>query len=317
MDDTSGQGYGPVFIGGLSYSGKTPLRLMLSSHPNLALSRRTYMWQRYFGRFGDLADRVNFDRCLAAMLARPSIQALSPDADQIRRDFGQGPATYGHLFAVIHAQFAASVGKGRWGAQIGLIEEYADVIFADYPGARMIHMVCDPRQRWQQAANGRRRTGKLGWETARWLHSARLARRNQARYPGRYLVVNREALDDRPEATLRDICDFLGETYRPQMLTMEAAIRFGDEAQVKEPPAAGRTLPRRDLAFTQAYAGRQIADFGYQVAPLRLSFKDQLLFQVLDRPANLASLVAWRAVRSLRSPASRPPRSLASHRQQA
>ena len=28
---------GPIFIGGLSFSGKTPLRLMLSSHPNIAM----------------------------------------------------------------------------------------------------------------------------------------------------------------------------------------------------------------------------------------------------------------------------------------
>ena len=31
----------PIFIGGLSYSGKTPLRIMLSAHPNILLTRRT------------------------------------------------------------------------------------------------------------------------------------------------------------------------------------------------------------------------------------------------------------------------------------
>jgi hypothetical protein len=311
MSHTPGQDDRPVFIGGLSYSGKTPLRLMLSSHTNLALSRRTYMWQRYYRRFGDLADAGSFDRCLATMLAHPSIRALSPDEARIRRDFGRGPATYGRLFAVIHEQFAAAYGKERWGAQIGQIEEYADVIFADYPAARMIHMMSDPRQRWQRAANGRRRTGKTGWETAKWLHSAHLARRNQARYAGRYLVVDDDSLAHEAEATLRTVCDFLGESYEPEMLTMEAAIRFGDDEETagKDRPASGaRSLPRRDLAFTQAYAGRQIADFGYPIAPVRLSLKDQLLFNVLDRPANLACLVAWRTVRGFRS-----ARSLDSH----
>lgn len=312
VNHTSGCGHGPIFIGGLSHSGKTPLRLMLSSHSNVALSRRTYMWQRYYGRFGDLGNAANFDRCLGTMLAHPAIQALSPNAGRIRRDFAQGPATYGHLFAIIHNHFASAHGKQRWGAQIGLIEEYADVIFADYPGARMIHMMCDPRRRRRMVVGSR--IGKTGWETAKWLHSAHLARRNQARYADCYMILNCESLSARPEATLRRICDFLGEAYEPAMLSMEAAIRFGGTVSTIGPEPkqafsdrdlspASRPLSRRDLAFTQVYAGQQITDFGYQIELVRLSLKEQLLFNVLDRPANLASLVAWRTIKSFKKPA--------------
>ena len=53
---------GPIFIGGLSFSGKTTLRLMLSSHPVIVLSRRTYMWQRFYGRYGDLRRPENLER---------------------------------------------------------------------------------------------------------------------------------------------------------------------------------------------------------------------------------------------------------------
>jgi len=294
---------GPIFIGGLSFSGKTTLRLMLSSHPLIALSRRTYMWQRYYGRFGDLSRPENLERCLEAMLARKSIQVLSPDPERIRREFWRGPATYGRLFALIHSHFAASVGKRRWGAQIGLIEEYADVIFADYPTARMIHMIRDPRARHGSASiANRQRAGKIGWETARWLHSAGLARRNETRYPGRYLVVGHETLLADRESQLRDICDFLDERFDPAMPTMESAVRFGDPKPVTETKASpSKQIPSRDLAFTQAYAGRHIADFGYVLRPVRLSFKDQLLFNVFDRPANLASMFAWRTLQSIRS----------------
>ncbi|UCG25566.1 MAG: sulfotransferase, partial [Chloroflexota bacterium] len=230
---------GPIFIGGLSYSGKTPLRLMLSSHPLIVLSRRTYMWQRYYGRFGDLSRPDNLERCLEAMLARKSIQALSPDPERIRREFWRGPATYSRLFEIIHCQFALSIGKRRWGAQIGLIEEYADVIFDDYPAARMIHMIRDPRARQGSVPVGRRRAGKTGWETARWLHSARLARRNETRYVGRYLVVSHEALLADREGQLRDMCDFLGERFYPEMVTTESAVRFGDQKPVASYAFAG------------------------------------------------------------------------------
>ena len=78
-------GAGPIFIGGLSFSGKTELRLMLSSHPNLAFSRRTYMWPRYFERYGDLSRSEQLERCLADMLRNKHIMALSPDPERIRR----------------------------------------------------------------------------------------------------------------------------------------------------------------------------------------------------------------------------------------
>jgi hypothetical protein len=299
---------GPIFRGGLSFSGKTTLRLMLSSHPVIVLSRRTYMWQRFYGRYGDLRRPENLERCLEAMLARKSIQALSPDPERIRREFWRGPANYGRLFALIHRHFAESIGKRRWGAQIGLIEEYADVIFADYPAARMIHMIRDPRARQGSVSTrSRQRAGKTGWETARWLHSARLARRNEIRYPGRYLVVGHETLLADPEGQLFHICDFLGERFEPAMLTMESAVRFGEPkpapdnavAVTETPPT--KQIPHRDLAFTQTYAGRHIADFGYDLRPVRLSWKDQLLFNVFDRPANLASMFAWRTLQSIRS----------------
>jgi hypothetical protein len=297
---------GPIFIGGLSFSAKTPLRLMLSSHSNIALSRRTYMWQRFYGRYGDLSQRENFERCLEAMLARKSIQALSPNPERIRREFLLGSPTYGYLFALFHEHFAESVGRRRWGAQIGLIEDYADVIFGDYPTACMIHMVRDPRVRQQKASvKHRQRTGKAGWETAKWLHSAKLAKRNQARYADRYLIVSSEALLADPEPSLRRICDFVGEIYEPSMLTMESAIRFGEE----NTELTGNTLQQslsdgmsqRDLAFTQVYARNQILEFGYDLRPVRLSWKEQFLFNIVDRPANLASMFAWRTLQTIRS----------------
>ena len=264
------------------------------------------MWQRYYGRYGNLGRQENFERCLTAMLAHNSIQALSPDPERIRLEFWQGPPIYSRLFALIHEHFAESVDKRRWGAQIGLIEDYADCIFTDYPAARMIHMVRDPRTRRQRAqSKQRQRVGKMGWEMARWLHSAELARRNQARFPDRYLVVICEALLADRRSSLQRICDFLGEVFEPAMLTMVTAIRFGDERSESGDEvvrkAAPAVIPQREMAFTQAHARQHLADFGYDLRPVKLSLKERFLFNVLDRPANLASMSAWRTLQAIRS----------------
>ena len=68
---------------------------------------------------------------------------------------------------------------------------------------------------------------------------------------------------------------------------------------VPEPKA--RPLPRRDLAFTQAFAGDQIASLGYELRPVPMSMKERLLFNLLDKPANLASLFAWRTKRAIQA----------------
>ena len=57
---------GPIFIGGLSQSGKTELRLALGAHPSIELTRHTDMWDRFYGRYGNLGRPRNLDRCLAA-----------------------------------------------------------------------------------------------------------------------------------------------------------------------------------------------------------------------------------------------------------
>jgi hypothetical protein len=101
----------PIFIGGLAHSGKTPLRLFLSRHPDVAMTRQTYMWNRFYNRYGELNDPQNFERCLGDMLKTKGIKALQPDVEQIRRVFGEGKATYGRLFALFHEHNAERLGK--------------------------------------------------------------------------------------------------------------------------------------------------------------------------------------------------------------
>src|SRR5262245_50478355 len=113
---------GPIFIGGLAHSGKTELGLMLSAHPNIVLTRRTYMWTRFYNRYGDLNRSDNFERCLTAMLRHKYMQVLEPDPERIRQEFWQGPPTYTRLFALFQEHYAERVGKPRWADQLGFIE---------------------------------------------------------------------------------------------------------------------------------------------------------------------------------------------------
>src|SRR5690606_19411988 len=128
------------------------------------------------------------------------VQYLNPDPARIRREFWQGEPTYARLFALLHEHYAEQQGKARWGDQTGLLECYADLLFAADPRAKMIQMIRDPRDRYAasliRSPEGK---GRAGGATARWLRSVRLAERNRRRYPDRYMVVRYESLVTQPE----------------------------------------------------------------------------------------------------------------------
>lgn len=262
---------------------------MLEQHPNLSLTRRTKMWPKYYGRFGDLSHVANFEACLVTMMRSKYIQALNPDLDRIRCEFEQGPRTYARLFALFHQHHAERQNKGRWGDQLGNIEAYADVIFTAYPDATMIHMIRDPRTRTAEANIGksRSRRAKLGWEIAAWQRSTALAQRNRAHYPDQYILLDYDVLLRCPEQTMKTVCAKLGERFVPEMVT---AVIFSENGSRS---AKSDVISNREIALMQFSAAREMAQFNYKSEDLRLTLADYVALSIWDGPLSLVGRVAW------------------------
>ena len=107
---------GPIFLVGLAYSGKTPLRIALGLHPGLELTRGSHLWDRFAGALGDLADDERWIGALAVLAADPGVSRLEPDPVAIRAAFTAGPRTEDRLFALVHTQHAERAGARRWGS---------------------------------------------------------------------------------------------------------------------------------------------------------------------------------------------------------
>ncbi len=300
---------GPIFIAGVSYSGKTQMRLMLSAHPNIVITRRTYMWRRYYNRFGHLGDPENFERCLETMLASKHIQMLNPDPERIRREFWQGEPAYGRLFAMIHSHFAEEQGKARWGDQQGTLENDADLLFAAEPQAVIIHMVRNPIYRTEECiSNSRYRKAKIGWETSAWRRSSRLALRNMKKYSPRYIAVQCEQLFAYPEKTLRNVCHFLNEKFYPEMLAVEGLAEMGvnvphefvkgKQIEVRKDKWNHAELSPAERAYIQARAGSEMSALGYMQTGHHLPFKNALKYALLDFPLGLAGTILWETLGS-------------------
>jgi hypothetical protein len=244
----------PVFLGGVAGTGKTRLGSLLGRHSRLSVTRKTYLWRDVYGRHGDLSEPGALDRCIAATLATPGVRALHLDRDAVLTRMSERRPTYANLFDVIHRLHAESLGKARWCDQLGLVEAYADPIFDAFPSARFIHMVGDP----PRTVRRKRAPGASGWAVGKWLTSMELAERNARQHGDGYLVVRHEGLLADEEATLRDVCAFLGEEVEPSMLAGSpppapqpadpARLRFVERAADRIALTAWRRIGTRSIA---------------------------------------------------------------------
>ncbi len=294
----------PIFIGGIERSGKTYMRIILGAHPHLVFSHRANMWTSYYNRYGDLNQADNLDRCLEDMLKSKHIRSLISDMHRLKLDLETVSVSYGSLFALIHKQYAAEMGRIRWGDQTEFIERYADQIFAAYPHARIIHMLRDPRDRYEAMKHKFHRRGGLGVATARWKISAMLAQKNQSKYPEQYKVIRYETLVTNPNTTLYETCEFLGEEFFIEMLRLENEARFAknesDDAEETSDPLTtkyigcyrNKLLPS-EVAYIQNQARDLMRAFQYPLDPIRFSLSERVRFHMLDETVNSFYKFSW------------------------
>lgn len=295
----------PFLIGGADRSGPGLLGELLEGHRSLAISRRTNLWTFYLDRYGDLSEPENLDRCLGAMLSYTRIRAMNPDRARLTAEFLAGDDhTYFRLFSLLGRHYAESVGKSRWGDKSLNSERDAARVLAAYPGAVMIHVMRDPRDRHASMVHhrGGRRGGVFG-STAVWRHSARLAAKNTDRFPGRYLVVRYEDLVADPESTLREICELVGEPFDPDML----AVDLGGGRRSRRELSSGSIgryeadVPAQEVALMERVLGSEMARLGYRPTTGRnLRWSERLRLEILDRPAAAIFLNLWRPWSAIR-----------------
>ena len=280
------------FIVGLGRSGTTLLRLMLDSHPQLAIPPETHfvpevirMYRKGSPGATELADHlsglrrwgdfgIERDEILEALRAAEPL-----DARRALRAF--------------YELYASKQGKPRWGDKTPGYGVRMRRIRRTLPEARFIHLIRDGRDAALSRARASNKVVTPARAAERWVQRIGETRA-EARRVRHYTEARFEELVSDPEPTLRRLCEFVELDWDPAVLRYHeraaerlremdrdlpamgakghraAEKRVGSHAMTKRPPDPQRLdrwreeMSAPDLAEFEAVAGDLLEELGYE-----------------------------------------------------
>lgn len=261
----------PVFMVGAERSGSTLLRLMLDHHPEIAFFFEfEYSVSRMPEASGwpDLAEYYEFlegDR-----IFRAARLAVDRSLD------------YPHLIDSFLRQKRDRDGKPLVGAVVHY--EY-DRLLRIWPDARFIHILRDGRDVARSViANGlagNMYTAARTWDRAERLWSA-FSRELPA---GRWIEVRYEDLATKTEATLGRVCEFMGVSYDPAMLSYSEHSTYQAPSSTKVSQWKAKATPD-EVRLAEVLIGDLLAERGYESSgypPLKITGAMAARLKLQDR----------------------------------
>lgn len=137
----------PLFIVGYPRSGTTLLLHMLLGSGEFPVYpfTETHFYSHHFRRYGKLSNDARRSRFLAAVSEADWVKSTRMPITEIVRLWERRGATYGEFLRVVMDVMAASQGKSHWVEKTPWHILYLREIQRDFPEARFIHIVRDPR----------------------------------------------------------------------------------------------------------------------------------------------------------------------------
>jgi hypothetical protein len=272
-----------VFVVGVPRSGTTLLASLLSSHSALAAGPETAFFASLAAAGGErVVDSGSWPESAVEFLAASRLEGESLleryDLDRSRAADLLRPAdpSVATVLALLGEAAASATGKRRWVEKSPVHLQYVREIRRHFPRAPIVRIVRDPRDVALSLA-------AVPWGpddmTAGLLYWRRFHERSRnffASDPASF-TVRYEELVERPEAILRELCGFLGESFEPAMLTearpTEGLVRpneswkenAGGEVDTSRSRSWSRLSPA-DQQLGDALAGDLLRELDYPLA---------------------------------------------------
>jgi hypothetical protein len=295
----------PVFVVGCGRSGTTLLRLMLDAHPELAIPGETHflitLWDQR-SRF-ESNGRLDAEALVRRAMSSHQFRYWETPEDAVLRRVAALPpdAAFADAIGCMYMAYADEHGKRRWGDKTPQYVRSMPLLSDIFQGSRFVHVIRDGRDVALSYLSLRWGPPNV-WRAAQiWRQDVSAGRRAGAALgSGRYHEVRYERLVAEPEATLREVCSFLGLAFDAAMLEYH---RAGDERLASRPDRASHhgssTMPvtqgLRDWR-TQMPAG-QVRAFESVAGPLLMELGYERRFPRISLARRASAAVRSRLVR--------------------
>jgi hypothetical protein len=280
------------FICGVTRSGTTLLRLMLDTHPQVAIPGETHWVPRLIKRME--RRKLTADEAADFVTEHKRWGDFHLDAEELRARWrALRPFTAGDAIRSFYGLYAEREGKPRYGDKTpGYLREMLRIQRV-LPEVRFVHIIRDGRDVALSVL-------KLNWgpsnpTQAAELWTERIAKaRKQAPKVGHYMEVRFEDLVMDTEGTLREVCRFIELDYDPVMLDYHeraeerlrekardlprskrppqpAELRMKSHRLAKEPPREDRIglwrqkMSPEDVAEYERVAAPMLTELGYEL----------------------------------------------------
>lgn len=284
---------GPApFVCGVTRSGTTLLRLMLDSHPDLAIPGETHFMPKLIKSFE--RSKQTADDAADLIIDHKRWGDFHLDGEALRARIHElKPVTAADALRTFYLVYAEREGKTRYGDKTpGYVKEMRRIQRV-LPEARFIHIIRDGRDVSLSHM-------RMNWGPETYAESAKLWR-NRIRKAHKmapsvehYMEVRFEDLVGDTEGQLRRVCDFIELDFDPVMLDYHerAEVRLSEKARelprknrpnqsaearmdshrlAKEPPRSDRIgmwrerMTPEEVAEYEAVAGDMLVELGYEL----------------------------------------------------
>ena len=263
----------PFFIVGCPRSGTTLLRDLLRSHPRLTIPPESHFIPGFYRALGDPSSDAEASQMVTRILKHPRIAmwGIEPQPEDVA-----GCRSFGELTRRLYEMWANARGKPRWGDKTPHYVKEIPLLMRLFPDAQVIHIIRDGRDTALSWLRTRFEPQNLYMAARMWKEMVTKGRQDCACLAAdACLELRYETLLARPESTMREVCDFLGEPFaaevlRPSRIVMPphpglTALSFRDEVVPENAAKWKEVMSPRQQALFESVAGDLLSELGYPV----------------------------------------------------
>jgi hypothetical protein len=223
--------HSPLFIVGCGRSGTTMLRLMMDSHPDLAVPNESHFIPSFwFVRRRYIQNGILDALRLAEDIMRTRhFQLWNIPAEAVQERIRALPSSsFADVIDAIFFTYAGQHGKKRWGDKTPKYVKFIGLLAELFPTSRFVHLIRDGRNVALSYLSMPWGPANI-WEAAcKWQRDVKKGRNaGQLLGSGRYMELRYEHLVVKPREALEKICEF------SELPFVERLLEYHDDGAVR------------------------------------------------------------------------------------